>query len=53
MSLSLKEVSLSIASRDLLVDVSVGLADGSKAGLVGRNGVGKTTLLKAIIGQAD
>ena len=36
-----------------MIDESVGIANGSKVGLIGRNGVGKTTFLKAILGQVD
>lgn len=48
-----KKLSISIGKRDILHDESVGIADGSKVGLIGRNGAGKTTFLKAIIGQVD
>ena len=53
MALSIKNISISFGKRDILVDESVGIADGSKVGLIGRNGVGKTTVLKAILGQVD
>ena len=53
MALFIKNLSISIGNRELLVDESVGIADGSKVGLIGRNGVGKTTFLKAILGQVD
>ena len=53
MALSIKNISISFGSRDILVDESVGIADGSKVGLIGRNGCGKTTFLKAILGQVD
>ncbi len=53
MALSIKNLSISIGKRDLLLDESAGITDGSKVGLIGRNGVGKTTFLKAILGQVD
>ena len=53
MPLIIKNLSISIGKRELLLDESVGIADGSKVGLIGRNGAGKTTFLKAILGQAD
>ena len=37
----------------ILHDESIGISNGSKVGLIGRNGVGKTTLLKAILGKVD
>ena len=53
MPLSIKNISISIGKKELLLDESAGIADGSKVGLIGRNGVGKTTFLKAILGQVD
>ncbi|HLC93320.1 MAG TPA: ABC-F family ATP-binding cassette domain-containing protein [archaeon] len=53
MVLSIKNLSISIGKKEILQDESVGVADGSKVGLIGRNGVGKTTFLKAILGQID
>src|SRR3990167_5930900 len=53
MALSIKNLSISIGKIEILRDESVGIPDGSKVGLIGRNGVGKTTFLKAILGQAD
>jgi ATP-binding cassette subfamily F protein 3 len=53
MALSVKNISITLGNREILVDESVGIADGSKVGLIGRNGVGKTTFLKAILGQVD
>ena len=53
MALSIKKLSISIGKLELLHDESVGISTGSKVGLIGRNGVGKTTLLKAILGKID
>jgi len=53
MALSIKNLSITISNKEILIDESVGIADGSKVGLIGRNGVGKTTFLKAILGQVD
>ena len=46
--LIIDDISLRIAGRLLLDHASLTLPAGSKAGLVGRNGTGKTTLFKAI-----
>lgn len=40
----------SIGNKDLLVDVSFSLNDGNKIGLIGKNGTGKSTLLKILSG---
>ena len=53
MALTIKNLSITIGDRELIVDQSVGIEDGAKVGLIGRNGVGKTTFLKAILGQQD
>ena len=53
MSLIIKGLSVSIGKREILLDESVGIADGSKVGLIGRNGVGKTTFLRAILHEVD
>ncbi|MCO5145900.1 MAG: ABC-F family ATP-binding cassette domain-containing protein [Aquamicrobium sp.] len=49
--LILDDISLRIAGRLLIDHASLTLPAGSKAGLVGRNGTGKTTLFKAITGE--
>ncbi|HHZ08924.1 MAG TPA: ABC-F family ATP-binding cassette domain-containing protein [Rhizobiales bacterium] len=49
--LTINDLSLRIAGRLLLDHASLTLPAGSKAGLVGRNGTGKTTLFRAITGD--
>lgn len=46
--IDLKGVQLSIGDRKLLSDAELKLLSGIRYGLIGRNGVGKTSLLKAI-----
>ena len=49
--IDLKNVSYETNSRELFSDVSFAINAGDKIGLVGLNGVGKTTLLKIINGD--
>src|SRR4051812_23519272 len=49
--LTINDLSLRIAGRLLIDHSSLTLPSGSKAGLVGRNGTGKTTLFNAICGE--
>ena len=49
--LTINDLSLRIAGRLLLDHASLSLPAGAKAGLVGRNGTGKTTLFRAITGE--
>ena len=51
--LQIEGLSYSIAGRPLLVDASATIPEGHKIGLVGRNGTGKSTLLKLIRGEAQ
>jgi ATP-binding cassette subfamily F protein uup len=49
--LNLERVSKAYGVRPLLADVSLGIAEGQRIGVVGRNGDGKTTLLEVMTGQ--
>ncbi len=51
--LTVRDLHLEIGDRALLNGVSFSLRKGQRVGLVGRNGQGKTTLLKIISGQAE
>ena len=51
--LTITDLSLRIAGRLLLDHASLFLPTGTKAGLVGRNGTGKTTLFRAITGDVS
>ncbi|RME28723.1 MAG: ABC transporter ATP-binding protein, partial [Deltaproteobacteria bacterium] len=49
--LRLESLTLTVGTVDLLVDVDWHLRPGRRVGLVGRNGVGKTSLLRVIAGE--
>lgn len=49
--LQIKELTYRIAGRTLLEDASVHVPAGHKVGLIGRNGTGKSTLLKLMTGE--
>jgi ATP-binding cassette subfamily F protein 3 len=49
----LEEISLRIAGKLLLDHASVSIPDRARVGVVGRNGTGKTTLFRALDGDAD
>lgn len=51
--LNIENISLRIAGRLLIDGGSVTLPEGAKAGIVGQNGTGKSTLFKAILGEID
>ncbi len=51
--LNLERVSKSFGVRPLLTDVSLGIAAGERIGIVGRNGDGKTTLLRIMTGAEE
>src|SRR5215210_4984829 len=46
--LVLDDISIRVAGRLLLDGASVRIPDGARVGLIGRNGIGKTTLFRAI-----
>ncbi len=49
--LELKGVSMELGERTLFRNVNLDIPDGARIGIVGRNGLGKTTLLKIILGE--
>ena len=51
MTVTVGKVSLAFGERDILKDVSLHLAAGSRACLAGANGSGKSTLMKVIAGE--
>lgn len=51
--LLLKDITLHFGDRTLLDNVSFSLRMGEKVGLIGRNGTGKSTLLKIIAGMME
>ncbi len=51
--IQLSNISLAFADRDILCDVTLVLAKGTKAALAGANGCGKSTLMKIIAGAVQ
>src|SRR5881396_2969183 len=51
--LQVRDVGIEAGGLPLVSGVSFTLSRGDKAGLVGRNGVGKTTLLQVLAGEAE
>lgn len=49
----LDDISLRLAGRLLLDHASVALPENARVGVVGRNGTGKTTLFKALVGELE
>lgn len=49
--LGAEHISLSYPTKDVFDDLSLGLAEGQRIGIVGRNGDGKTTLLRLLAGE--
>lgn len=51
--IELRDVALDLGGRTLFRDLSLQLQQGEKLGIVGRNGLGKSSLLKLILGQLE
>jgi len=49
--LVLDDISIRVAGRLLLDGASARIPDGARVGLIGRNGIGKTTLFRAVAGE--
>ena len=53
MSLKLENIQVTIQAAPILRGISLELGSGERMGLVGRNGAGKTTVMRTITGLAD
>ena len=53
MFLAVHDVSKSYGAISVLNDISFIINDGDRVGIVGSNGVGKSTLLKILVGQEE
>ena len=51
--LSVENINKSYGSLELLKDISFNIYKGDRVGLIGANGIGKTTLFKIILGQIN
>jgi ATP-binding cassette subfamily F protein uup len=51
--LDLENVAVTLAGRELIHDLTLRLVAGERVGIVGKNGVGKTTLLKLLTGDLE
>ena len=51
MLIGVKHLSKSVGAKNLFKDISFTIAAGEKIALIGRNGYGKTTLLKILSGE--
>ena len=53
MVISVQDFSLRIGARELINQVSFSVGAGARVGLVGRNGAGKTTMMRLLAGEPD
>ena len=51
--LQVDNVSFSVGDKELFHDISFGIAEGQRVGLIAQNGTGKTTLLNVIAGREE
>jgi ATP-binding cassette subfamily F protein uup len=51
--IEMEHVTITLGGREIVRDVNFGLTNGMKLGLVGPNGSGKTTILKAMTGELE
>jgi len=51
--IEMEKVTIVLGGREIVRDVNFGLTNGMKLGLVGPNGSGKTTILKAMTGELE
>src|SRR5438445_10785877 len=51
--LQVRDLAIDVAARRVLSEASFTVSAGDKVGLVGRNGAGKTSLLKVLAGEDD
>jgi ATP-binding cassette subfamily F protein uup len=52
-SISLQKLALTRGGRELFRDLSLVIREGEKVGLIGRNGCGKSSLLRALLPEGD
>ena len=50
--LDIRDLAVEVAGRPILEGLTLSLGEGDKVGVVGRNGAGKTSLLKVVAGEA-